>query len=393
MRLHKQGTALVVGLLLMQSAWAQDSDRFKLSGFGTFGVAHSTEDKADVTPDFQAGMGVGASDATSARLDSRAAIQLDAQFTDNFSGVVQAVSEYAVTRSYSPKISLAHLKYRFGSSFSARLGRISAPLYMLSESQRVGYAMSGARPPVEVYNYLLSMDGVEGQYNINLGETVLGIQGFYGHIDSEDVDVQAMRGLAVQLDRGASTARIAHVRGTANYVTDDLNTLFNTYLSIPNPTLNAVVKQLDPRAMKGQFSSVGYSYDPGNWFLRTEVIQADYSPSITGRTTSGYATVGIRRGDWTPSLTVAHVDLRGQATLGALDPLGVLNQAVARQNSSRHSYTAALRWDVHSNIAVKLQASHIKNHAGSYGSLSNIQPGFVLGGGYNLVSASVDFVF
>lgn len=394
MQPKKQWIALAIGLALAQGVQAQDGDdRFKLSGFGTLGVAHSSEDKADVTSDFQTDVGVGASDSVSGRLDSRVGVQFNANFTDNFSGVVQAVSEYAVTKSYRPELTLAHVKYRFSSAFSARLGRISAPLYMLSEYQRVGYAMPWARPPQEVYNYLLPMDGIEGLYNITAGDTVIGIQGFYGRIDSEKADVDAMRGVAVLVDRGASSFRISHIVGRAHYVTDDINTLFNTYRNLPIPALAAVAARLDPRNMDGSFSGIGYSYDPGDWFLRSEVIRADYAPSISGKTTSGYASVGYRHGSLTPSFTVAHVDVRGQEMPGALDPFGLLNGAVASNNGDRHSYTAALRWDVRDNIAVKLQASRVQNHAGSFGSLDNIQPGFQPGRGYSLLSASVDFVF
>lgn len=395
MHQKKQWIALAISLALSQAAWAQDGgdDRFKLSGFGTLGVTHSTEDKADVTPDFQTSRGVGASSATSAKLDSRLGVQFSAQFTDDFSGVVQAVSEYAVTESYKPELTLAHLKYRFSSAFTARLGRITAPLYMLSEYQRVGYAVPWVRPPMEVYNYLLPMDGVEGVYNINAGDAVIGIQGFYGRIDSERASVDAMRGLAVLVDRGSSSFRISHIIGRAHYVTNDINNLFNTYRSLPIPALAEAAARLDPRSMDGSFSGIGYSYDPGNWFLRAEAIEADYSPTISGKTTSGYASVGFRHGSLTPSLTFAHVESGGRQAPGALDPFGLLNGAVLANNSSRHSIGAALRWDVHDSIAVKFQATHVKNHAGSFGSLGNQQPGFQPGRGYNLLSATVDFVF
>ncbi len=386
--------AVAVALACAQMAHAQDgSDRFTLSGFGTLGVAHSTEDNADVHPDFQTGKGVGASHSTSANLDSRFALQLDANFTDDFTGVVQAVSEYAVTESYKPEISLAHVKYRFSPSFSARLGRITAPLYMLSEYQRVGYAMPWARPPQEVYNYLLAMDGIEGQYTLNAGDTLVGLQAFYGHIDSELVEVDGMYGLGVQVDRGSSSFRISHIRGKVHYSSDSIEQLFDFYATLPIPPLVEAAGKLDPRSMDGKFSGIGYSYDPGNWFLRTEAIQADYAPSISGKTTSGYLSTGFRRGAWTPAFTYAHVDVSGLKAPGALDPVGLLNQAVAGNNSSRHSYTASLRWDVRDSIAVKLQGSHVSNHAGSYGSLGNQQPGFQPGRSYNLISASVDFVF
>ncbi len=393
MNSRKHLIALAVALALAPSAYADDGDMFTFSGFGTAGVARSSERNADVRPDFQTSKGVGASNATSAKLDSRVALQLNANFTEDFTGVVQAVSEYAVTESYKPEISLAHVKYRFSPNFSARLGRITAPLYMLSEYQRVGYAMPWARPPQEVYNYLLAMDGIEGQYTLNAGDTVVGLQAFYGRIDSEHVEVDDMHGLGVHVEHGASSFRISHIRGNASYTTRSIEQLFDFYATLPIPPLVEAADRLDPRRMDGKFSGVGYSYDPGSWFLRTEAIQADYTPSISGKTTSGYLSGGFRRGAWTPTFTYAHVDVSGLDAPGALDPIGLLNQSVLRNNNSRHSYTASLRWDVRDSVALKLQGSHVKMHAGSRGDLSNEQPGFRPGGSYNLISASVDFVF
>lgn len=392
-RVQKSSIVLAVMAVLAGPAAAQDADMFKLSGFGTLGVAHSSEDKADVTADFQTDKAVGASGDTSMRLDSRLGVQVDARFSENFSGVLQVVSEYAVTQSYSPQVTLAHVKYRFGPNFSMRVGRINTPLYMLSEFQRVGYAVPWARPPQEVYNYLVPLDGVEGTYKWQAGEAVIGLQGFYGRIKSERAHVHGLRGLAVSIDYGDSSVRMSHIRGQAGYVTPSIDALFNFYRGLPIPPLAALAARLDNRDMPGKFSGIGYSYDPGSWFLRAEVIQADYAPTLASRTTSGYLSSGMRIGSFTPSITVAHVDRAKPQLPGSLDSFNLLNAAVLASNSNRHSISAALRWDIHSNLALKFQASHVKNHAGSYGDLGNLQPGFVPGRSYNLVSASLDFVF
>ncbi len=384
--------ALAVSLAIAPAAQAAD-DMFTFSGFGTVGLAHSTERNADVPTDFQSDKGVGASDGTSGRLDSRLAVQVNANFSDDFSGVFQAVSEYAVTTSYRPEVSLAHVRYRFSPAFTARLGRISAPLYMLSEFQRVGYAHNWARPPAEVYDYLVAMDGVEGLYTVNAGDTVIGLQAFYGEIDSERALVEDLHGLAVHLDRGASSFRISQIRGRVGYSSAQIDALFDAYRQMPVPGLGEAVARLSPRDVDGRFSSVGYSYDPGHWFMRAEAIRADYAPSILGKTTAGYLSAGLRRGAWTPSFTFAHLDSASIDAPGALDPVGLLNGAVAQNRSSRHSYTASLRWDVRDSVAVKLQGSHVRNHADSFGGLGNFQPGFQPGRSYNLVSATVDFVF
>ncbi|NHF66072.1 hypothetical protein [Xanthomonas hortorum] len=378
-----------IALVSSTCAYAQQDAMFSFSGFGTLGVVHSTEDQADFTPDIQTEEGAGASHSTSARPDSRIAGQVNANFTEKFTGVLQVTSEYAERGDYDPKVTLAHVKYQFGPQFAARLGRITAPLYMLSEYQRVGYATPWVRPPYEVYNYLLPMDGVEGVYTINAGESVVSVQGFYGRINSKKADVYAMRGLALGLESGASTFRAAYIVGTTDFDTPQLDRLFSAYQRI-NP---ALADRLTTYGVDGSFASVGYAYDPGSWFLRSEVIRADYSPSLNGKTTSGYLSVGGRFGTLTPSITYANVDRKGPTIAPGQDPVGVMTRALAQAESGRHSFTAALRWDARESVAFKLQASHINNNAGSFGSLNNIQPGFRPGGSYNLLSASVDFVF
>ena len=393
MKFNQQAIAVAVALICAANASAKDGDMFTLSGFGTVGVAHSTEDQADVTPDIQSQYGVGASHSTTARLDSRFALQLDARLSDDLSAVVQAVSEYAVTASYSPEISLAHLKYQVNPRLALRLGRITAPLYMLSEYQRVGYAFPGVRQPNEVYNYLIAMDGIEGTYTINAGDTVIALQGFAGEVNSEIADVADMRGVSVSIDHGDTTWRIGHVRGDVNYATPAISQLFDLYASLPSPELRAIADRLDPRDMTGKFNSIGFRHDPGKWFVRAEVIEIDYTPSMNGTTRSGYINAGIRRGAWTPSLTFAHLDTNDLVFPGAADPIGGLNYIVSRNNNSRHALTAALRWDFKPQMAAKIEASHINNHAGSFGTLGNPTTDFVPGRSYNLLSASVDFVF
>jgi hypothetical protein len=45
------------------------------------------------------------------------------------------------------------------------------------------------------------------------------------------------------------------------------------------------------------------------------------------------------------------------------------------------------------NTDLKLQFDHNRNDAGSTGNLINLQPGFQLGGSFDVFSITVDFVF
>ena len=69
-------------------------------------------------------------------------------------------------------------------------------------------------------------------------------------------------------------------------------------------------------------------------------------------------------------------------------PGGPLSPATLREHRSYRDRDVPRE-----SVALKLEASHVESDTGSNGGLTNLQPGFRPGGSYNLVSASVDFVF
>ena len=161
--MHVRAISLSLALLLATpfAATAQDADSmFSFSGFGTVGAVHNSEDQADFATDFGPD-GAGHSDSWSANPDSRLGLQLDARFTERFSAVVQVLSEYDYEGSHEPDLTLAHVKYAFSPALSVRVGRLVAPTFMLSDYRKVGYAMPWLRPPVEVYNNYIEIDGGE----------------------------------------------------------------------------------------------------------------------------------------------------------------------------------------------------------------------------------------
>ena len=60
--------------------------------------------------------------------------------------------------------------------------------------------------------------------------------------------------------------------------------------------------------------------------------------------------------------------------------------------ADQRSMSVGARWDFMKNIALKVQYDHTRIGAGSSGTLTNIQPGFVSGGTLNLFSIAIDFV-
>ena len=385
-------TPLCLALLLAVpfAANAQDDDSmFSFSGFGTVGVVHNSEDQADFATDFGPD-GAGHSDSWSANPDSRLGLQLDARFTERFSAVVQVLSEYDYEGSHEPNLTLAHVKYAINPALSVRVGRLAPPTFMLSDYRKVGYAMPWLRPPVEVYNTSLAIDGGEIAYTFNVGATAMTLQLIGGDTDAGTIKLDDTIGLVGRAEFGSSTIFAGYNRTTLSLQADPaVEALLAMYATVA-PSLASGFHFADNDVT---FSSLGYAYDPGQWFARGEVTRLDTDGGLIGATTNMYASAGWRAGAFTPYLTLGRVSVDSPTSVGAADPIGVVNAILAGHNENRRSLTVGTRWDFRENLAFKIEATHVDAGAGSNGGLTNLQPGFVHGGSYNLLSAAVDFVF
>lgn len=390
--MHVRATSLSLALLLTLplAAAAQDADSmFSFSGFGTLGIVHNSEDQADFATDFDPD-GAGFTDRWSANPDTRVGLQVDARFTERFSAVVQVLSEYDHAGSYEPDLTLAHVRYAFTPALSMRLGRLAPPTFMLSDYRKVGYAMPWLRPPVEVYNTSLAIDGGEIAYKFNVGSTAMTLQLVAGDTDAGPIKLDDTVGLVGRAEFGSSTIFAGYNRTTLSLAADpSVEALLGLYASV-SPALATRFRYADNDVT---FSALGYAYDPGSWFARAEVTRLGTDDGLIAASTNMYASAGRRIGAHTPYLTLGRVRIDSPTTLGDNDPIGVVNAILAGQNGNRHSVTVGTRWDFREKFALKLEASHVDAGTGSDGGLTNLQPGFRRGGSYNLLSAAVDFVF
>ncbi|HEV7814724.1 MAG TPA: hypothetical protein VGP06_06420, partial [Janthinobacterium sp.] len=151
--------------------------------------------------------------------------------------------------------------------------------------------------------------------------------------------------------------------------------------------------------------SIGFNYDPGNWFLMGEAGRMQ-ARSFLGDKTASYLSVGYRVGDLTPYATFARVRADMPTTASGISLAGLappLAAAAAQLNGGlngllsniarQRSAGAGLRWDFHANYSFKLQYDRVTPQSGSSGTLVNVQPGFRSGHAIGILSAAVDFVF
>ncbi len=413
--LHKLTlTILLVMGLHVAGAQADDSDvatvpMISFNGFGTFGVVHSSENKADISSSAFKPNGAGYSHRWSADVDSLIAAQVTADFTPQLTGVVQIISEQNYDGSYKPMVEWAHIKYQFTPDFSIRIGRRVVPTFLYSENRKVGYTYIWVRPPPEVYRLLpfTSGDGIDINYRMHSGDWINTLQFNAGQKDfqlANNVGKGKTRnslGFSNTTEFGALTTRLLYSK--ADLTVPTLNTIFDSF-RLFGPEGTAIADKYDFRAKPDVVVTVGANYDPGDWFVLSEWAHID-SHSAVGKVVGWYVSGGYRYGKFTPYATYAKSKATPLSdpglTVSALPPL-MAGQA-ASLNAFLNSFlstkpaTSTLsiggRWDFSTNAALKLQFDHTRNGVGSAGFLKNLQPGFKLGEKVNLFSATIDFVF
>lgn len=411
---YKLIVTLVATLSCASAAHAEDAGApaYSVSGFGTVGLVHSSEDKADYTNSpWYKPSGAGYSRSWSPDVDSRFGLQLDAKFTPKVSAVLQVISQQRYDNTYIPTLEWANIKYALTPEASVRLGRSVMSTFLYSDYRNVGYAVPWVRPPLSVYNMMPVNynDGVDASYRFHFGEATHTIQGFYGGGNQKSPPSGASNpdtdswGIFNTFESGPTTLRLAYQQSTLS-LSDDLNSFFNKFRAF-GPAGVALADKYDANKKPTVFWGVSASYDPGKWFVVGEWGRSDLTPSFMGKQIAWYVSGGYRFGNFTPYAIYANSRMLSNTSDRGLDLASVtpsLRGYAAGLNAGLNDFlkpttgrtvTLGGRWDFMKNTAFKLQYERINLDANSSGLLINLQPGFQTGGQVNLVSATIDFVF
>ncbi|HAT29776.1 MAG TPA: hypothetical protein DCW29_02635 [Janthinobacterium sp.] len=406
--------ALAAGLLggaarADQAVQTADKPLWSFSGFGSVGVVHADDDQADFTSNVLKANGAGHSHSWSASVDSRIGAQLDLNLNKQWSAVLQMISEQALDNSYRPIVEWANIKYQVTPELSVRLGRIALPMFLAADYRKVGYAYPWVRTPVEVYGAIpiSNSDGIDASYHWSSGAVKHVTQVFYGGSDiklsgTARAEARGLAGVSDSADYGALSLR-ANVLST-NLTVDLARPLFDAFQRF-GARGDAIAAQYDVNHKRALGVSVGFNYDPGNWFLMGELGRLN-AKSFLGDKTAMYASAGYRYRGFTPYLAYARVKSNGPTSDPGLSLAGLPPQlagAAAALNANLNgllstvaiqtTVSAGARWDVRENMALKLQVDRVLPRDGSSGTLINVQPGFRSGQAVNVASVVLDFVF
>lgn len=374
MRIKYYLAGLVAIATLINTAKGAEPDQpmFKLGGFGTLGVSHSSQKLGDYVLDGTVPTGAGHSSDWSTTNDSRIGAQLTATFTPKLSAVLQVISEYQADGTYRPGVEWANLKYAITPSFYFRMGRIDLPAFLFSDSRKVGYSYPWIHPPTELYRQLAitSSDGVDAMYHFGIGEAENSIKIIYGQntLDrpTSISTSKELWGVFDTIEYGYATFRVGYqMRDSSSY-------------SLLTGVTGAWIENSD--------LSAAVNYDSGDWFVVSEWLQRQSTTQINAMSFSA----GIRVNKLTPYLAYS------QNTAGSFQPGFSTPTASAIQNAKKSQSTDSLgvRWDFMKNTDLKLQYDLVQLGANSNGYLANVPTGIVLyGSNFHVMSAVVDFVF
>ena len=415
---HAARTTILAGLVacaLQAPAALAQAPHVSFSGYGTLGAVHSDNDQADYLVDAFKPNGPGHSRDVSWDVDSRLGLQALAQFSPRVSAVVQLIAQQRHDNRYTPVVEWANVKLDVTPDIALRAGRMVLPVYVMTDSRRVGYANPWVRPPVEVYSMVpvTSIDGADAIWRLPLGErgsntmqlTIGRSSSDFPNASGFDAGTADARDLVALVDTfesGPFTLRSSY--GEAKLTIAAYREAFGVFRQF-GPVGESIVDRYLPVDRRVTFVGVGASYDPGAWFVNAEYARFN-TRSIVGHRSAWYVSGGARVGKFTPYATYARIDAESEtsdpglpvaAFPAPLQPAATaLNAGLnAQLNALPRQSTISLgvRWDFLRNAALKLQYDQVRLGAGSFGTFGNVQPGFTAGGKVRVFSAAVDFVF
>lgn len=356
-------------LSMVASVALADAISTSVSGFGTIGGSFTSDGKyayfhnsAEFT---------GASNSFDVGLESRIGVQAVVSFDSQWSITAQEVAKLRGSDNFDPGTEWLFAQYQPDSSLKLRVGRVVLPVFLVSDTINVGYAVPWFHAPNDVYfaepyEYL---DGGQALWQHSLGAFQLNLEATYG----ETKGTFALGAIQITT-QSKSTLNAAISLSWRDLLVRYAETNLSTTGSLPlsaTETFNLSVHD--------HFHCVGLQYDDGKALLMSEWSKRDESnlPGLNkplGDDTNWYVAAGWRFGKFTPL---------------AMYSVFKVTDTILGNPTNNHSWNASLRYDVVRNVDLKLQVSRAQAADSAYW----VVPNTASDGWVNVYSFGADFVF
>lgn len=382
---------ILLAALACPAAFAEGQDAkpeaspLRINGFGTFGFTSTFAPEgwffrrdAAQYPEPK---------VTTLETDSRLGLQAHYEVNPQLELASQLVFKRRL-RGSKPTESVEWLfaSYKPVGDVTVRVGRTNPDLFLLSDYRNVGVAYPWVRPNTELYAALplYTIDGADVSYMWSQDDARWRVKAFTGSADaratlaisSEQVNFKLRSALGALVTREQDgllmRATLAGARMTAKSSAEanQAQAVLRSLESSPDPTVANQAAELERHwglaTDTAIFAELGVSYDHDDWLWSAEYSRVAVSTG-TRSAQAAYVSVGRRFGDFTfysmAGRIVSKLGVQATPDWSSLGPtvqqLGAdiafgLNGSRARQTS----LSLGTRWDVHPQMALKLQLDH-----------------------------------
>ncbi|SEG28357.1 hypothetical protein [Marinobacterium lutimaris] len=344
-------------------------DNLRISGFGSIALTKGGDDdfgfRSNVSQEGEFGN-------WSFRPDSVLGVQVDATFSDSLKGTLQLVGKDRPENGLEESVEAAYLSYNIDPRWTLRAGRLGLDLLPMSEYENIGFAYDWVRPPVDYYGLIpfSYLDGVDLRYSrpagpgtlsakLYAGKTKNVFESFYQH---NFFELQPFYGasLRYELNNFALTASYARSK-IQDFSNPNVDLLKGYLLSLPPITGGRdVVETLRLDGVQTEYYSLAAEYRTGPWKATAEIAYLDSEGELFLPFLGGYAGLSRRFGDVSLFGLVSHA--RTTEDAAKLDapllpqPLGhYIQRALNSVQSDQKTFSLGARWDLRSNMALKMQ--------------------------------------
>ncbi|GHU38189.1 hypothetical protein AGMMS50256_37130 [Betaproteobacteria bacterium] len=386
--------------------WEEPS-AFTLRGFGTLGLARSTNGQAEMRRNLLQPRGI--SKHWSARGDSDFGLQLNYLASDTVEATAQVVSRYGSDGNFKPELTELLVRYDPNAYFSLRGGRICTEFFMHGDSHLIGYSQLAARPNIDYISTLAVtyLDGADAQVTLPLGDGLLRGKLYYGFLGEKfpflgsnpnsSLNLRGSRLIGTYLDYqegnwqwrgGMARARFKH----------QLQGLDDVQSALVGVGAASAARALDLQGTEIRYDSIGVVYDRAPLRLQVMLGRLRFDSKVVQGQDSAMFQAGYRIGELTPFIAYSRLKSRRTHVATGLPDEGIGALVNAGMTSyleqtfvDQHTVSLGLRWDFQRNMALKFQADRIRGDADSRLPLARATSRW--NGKTNIFTLALDFVF
>ena len=352
----------MLAILAVSSSNVVADDDLTINGFLSAGVGALSTDEIAVN---------GYDEDPGFKQDTVLGLQVSKHIQGKFSLTGQLVARGS--DDFDMEAAWAYATYEHSDETSVRFGRLRAPFFYYSDFLEVGYAYNWIRPPTEVYRIgFSSIDGVDVTHQLYFGDIDASVQLYYGRFNEDltiggtdyDFDLTQFAGVVFNASMDPFALRLSYHRAA----------LSSTSLSATAAALNDDFIVDDDVST---FMESAFIYDDGDNQVVIELTALDHDTASLTDDIAYLIHYARRMDQFTPHLTYAYEkdDVESGTT-------GILQQAADLENEYA-SYIAGLRYDIETNVALKIEAQYRDEKTRS---AADGEDGF-------LYSAAVDMIF